>query len=75
MPYESRKPRKVRVTVDLEEDDYRMLKDLTGHLATLSGNPVLRDSAVWREMLRVTAENPALHAALATRLRLLVEGP
>ncbi|MFF5115023.1 hypothetical protein [Streptosporangium sp. NPDC000509] len=60
--------RKIRVTIDLEEPDYRMLKDLTDRLSTMSDNFVLSHSAVWREMLRVTAENSVLHAALATRL-------
>ncbi|MGW0444747.1 hypothetical protein ACWDWV_05170 [Streptosporangium sandarakinum] len=67
--------RKIRITVDLEEADYRTLKDLTDHLAMLSGNPVLSHAAVWREMLRLTAENTVLHPALVMRLRPLTEGP
>jgi len=65
----ARRTKPVRITVDLQPPDYRSMKRLVDELAEATDIPTLPHSVMWRALLQRAAEDPALVADLAERIR------
>lgn len=65
----ARRTKPVRITIDLQPPDYRSMKRLVDELAEATDVPTLAHSVMWRALLQRAAEDPALVADLAERIR------
>ncbi|MEU0492515.1 hypothetical protein ABZ249_25085 [Nocardiopsis sp. NPDC006139] len=59
----------MRISVDLDRDDYRLMRRLVLELGEAADRPALTHSSVWRALLAELGEDDALAARVARRLR------
>lgn len=65
----ARRTKPVRITVDLEPADYRLMKRVVDELADAADIPTLPHSVMWRALLHRASDDPALMAELAAHIR------